>query len=191
MDFKSYQPLALRTAKMFNEPQRDLRHAALGLITEVGEYASEVKRIEVYGRTRTPEMVKHMCEELGDAMWYIPLALFALGVDTLPECTEDQFVFGDNVGEADLTLALSCFSKSAAIACLNRSIDGNTVWGIVNELAAFVWLIDHKIAPELGTTGDALRFDNIKKLQLRFPEAYTDYAAEARADKGGLDHLNS
>lgn len=191
MEFKTYQPLALRTAKMFNNPQRDLRHAALGLITELGEFASEIKRIEVYGRERTPEMVKHMCEELGDTMWYIPLALFALNVDTLPECTEEQFVFGDNVDIADLTLALSCFSKTTALQCLNRTVSADMVWTIVNELAALVWLIDHKIAPMLGTNGDMLRAENIAKLMKRYPEAYSDQAAEARADKGGLDHLNS
>jgi hypothetical protein len=33
--------------------------------------------------------------------------------------------------------------------------------------------------------------ENIAKLQERFPNAYSNAAAEARADKGGLDARNS
>jgi hypothetical protein len=51
-------------------------------------------------------------------------------------------------------------------------------------------LID-RMAELLGTTGDQVRAQNIAKLRQRFPDAYTDAAAEARADKGGADHLSS
>lgn len=48
-----------------------------------------------------------------------------------------------------------------------------------------------KLARMLGSSIEELYVANIAKLQLRFPNAYSDEAAEARADKGGLSALES
>lgn len=80
MNATEYQKLAFRTAP--SEAVLDgLNHVALGLLTESGEYASEVKRMVAYSKPMTDEMKAHMIEELGDAAWYIALACTHLECD--------------------------------------------------------------------------------------------------------------
>jgi NTP pyrophosphatase (non-canonical NTP hydrolase) len=120
MDFNEYQALANRTAKMLPTVAQNLMHAQVGLATETGEFATVVKRIAIYEKPVTDEMLTHMAEELGDTLWYIALAAETLGISM------------------------------------------------------------HQMA-----------HDNIAKLQARFPEKYSNAAAEARADKGGADARSS
>lgn len=80
MNFHEYQLAALRTARHMPTQTLDLVHAALGIQTEAGEYATEVKRLFAYNKPLTEEMVNHMAEELGDVLWYIAIAAEALGV---------------------------------------------------------------------------------------------------------------
>jgi hypothetical protein len=184
MDFNSYRPLALRTAKMFSDQHANLSHAALGLITEIGEFASEVKRISIYGKQMTEEMRLHMIEELGDASWYVPLALHAEGVE--------QF---DYAGARD-ALAM-VYADLASITHALNELSGKVSGAVLHGqgpcslyLTSIVALIE-VAAGLLGTDGDQLRAQNIRKLQQRFPDKYSDAAAEARVDKNGADHRNS
>lgn len=190
MDFNTYRPLALRTAKMFPTPRENMRHAALGLTTELGEFATEVKRHAIYGREITEPMRLHMIEEIGDAMWYVPLGLLAAGADHFEPKFEavpgDADV--DTMDLADLTILAALTTFGAHGAALFSDTEGEDFKDMVG---AFVWLVDNKIAPLLGITGDQIRAENIEKLRARFPDAYSDHAAEARADKGGLPATES
>ena len=120
MDFNEYQIAAFRTAKRMPSLAEDLNHAVIGIHTEGGEVATEVKRALVYDAPITEDMVKHIVEELGDLLWYVALAS----------------------------------------TCLNISL---------SDIAE----------------------RNVAKLKKRFPEKYSNEAAEARADKGGLDARSS
>lgn len=81
MNFNEYQASAMRTARPEAEPLvANLVHASLGLITETGEFVTEVKRMARYNKEMTAEMHAHMQEELGDVLWYVALACEALGV---------------------------------------------------------------------------------------------------------------
>ena len=193
MDFNTYRPLALRTAKMFPEPRLNLRHAALGLLTELGELATEVKRVAIYGKEQTLAMTDHMIEEAGDAQWYVPLALLAV------EATDEEvaeafatFSLGGQLRCEDLADACCVLSLMAGGVAL--SVAGSE--GIDREITilscvALISIMDAKVAPMLAIHPDDLRAKNIAKLRLRFPDAYTDAAAEARADKGGLPATES
>lgn len=191
MNFNEYRPLALRTAKMFPSQRENLRHAALGLLTEIGEFATEVKRIAVYGKPMTEEMRLHMIEEIGDAQWYVPLALLALGADEVDTTTSSLTEMMSNPGSinwgdlGDLCLILGTCSAGVAscIAIDQINLDRQM---LIDVLRGLVWVIDNHVAPLLGVHPDDIRAQNIAKLRLRFPDAYTDQAAEARADKGGL-----
>lgn len=184
MNFEQYRPLALRTAKMFPTKREDMRHAVLGLITEIGEFATEVKRHVIYGKPLTDEMKAHMREELGDANWYVPLALLALGMESLPDIsTRDQAELANYVELADLALMLNLMS--ATISGYVVEPKSSDRYEIAGYLLMIVMCID-KAALLLDTTGDQLRAENIAKLRLRYPDKYSDEAAEARADKGGL-----
>ena len=120
MNFLEYQAAALRTARHMPDQTLDLVHAALGMQTETGEFATEVKRLFAYNKPLTEEMHAHMVEELGDALWYFAVAADALGVSMR-----------------------------------------------------------------------AIAERNIRKLQLRYPDAYSDELAEARLDKGGKSAAES
>jgi NTP pyrophosphatase (non-canonical NTP hydrolase) len=63
-----------------------LLHAHLGITTELGEFASPLKKRLMYGQTLD---ITNMVEECGDMLWYISLALNALGVD-LETCMNDN-----------------------------------------------------------------------------------------------------
>lgn len=189
MNFNEYRPLALRTAKMFDSQHSNLQHAILGLMTEAGEFATEVKRRFAYGKPMTDEMQAHMREELGDICWYVPLALYALGKDALPALSDDVRAEFADMTLVETTVALGAMVGGIAtipnIPQSKLESDGD-----IFMLAAIVHLVD-ELALLIGTTGDTVRAENIAKLRKRFPEAYSDAAAEARADKGGVDARNS
>lgn len=186
MNFDEYRPLALRTAKMFASQHSNLQHAILGLMTEVGEFATEVKRRFAYGKPMTDEMQAHMREELGDICWYVPLALYALGKDALPPLSDDVRAEFENMTLVETTIALGAMVGGIATIPQTDPDPGDDIF----MLAAIVHLVD-ELALLIGTTGDIVRAENITKLRKRFPEAYSDAAAEARADKGGVDARNS
>lgn len=127
MNLHEYQAQSQRTCKpaekilsTLSPEVVGLLHAQIGITTEAGEFASEVKRAFVYAKEITPEMRAHMAEELGDLMWYVACAADVLQIPLV-------------------TMARQ----------------------------------------------------NVEKLAKRFPELYSDAAAEARADKGGLGHRES
>lgn len=119
MNFSTYASNARRTAKPLSS-EGMLLHAALGVTSEAGEFATLVKRLAIYGKQFDEQMGLHLREELGDMLWFISHACDALGMDL----------------------------ENVALA-------------------------------------------NIAKLRERFPDAYSDTAAEARADKNGADSRSS
>jgi NTP pyrophosphatase (non-canonical NTP hydrolase) len=54
----------------------DLLHAAMGLVTESGEFMDMLKKHLFYGK---PLDEVNLLEEIGDASWYLAIALNALG----------------------------------------------------------------------------------------------------------------
>lgn len=80
MNFDEYQVAALRTARPMGSQTLDLVHSQIGICTEAGEFATEVKRLFAYEKPITPEMIDHMAEELGDILWYIAIGAQALGI---------------------------------------------------------------------------------------------------------------
>lgn len=79
MQFNEYQALALRTAAPMPTQSAHLAHACIGMQTESGEFATEVKRMAYYNKPMTEEMRLHMIEEVGDLLWYVALAAEHLG----------------------------------------------------------------------------------------------------------------
>jgi NTP pyrophosphatase (non-canonical NTP hydrolase) len=181
MNFDQYVPLAVRTAKPFPTIKQNLQHAAIGLCTETGEFASEVKRIDIYGREMTEEMRLHMLEELGDILWYA-----ALAAHTIRGYSPSGELNHPGVGALyEGVMYLQAGSSSLAQATENGNL--NDVGVAIRHILVTV----QTLAVRLDSTFGALMHDNIAKLQKRFPDAYSDAAAEARADKGGADHRNS
>ena len=78
MNLNKYQALANRTAKSLPTTIDDLMHAQIGMTTEVGEFATTLKKMSIYGQPMTVEKRNNLIEELGDLMWYVALAATAL-----------------------------------------------------------------------------------------------------------------
>lgn len=202
MIFTDYQPLALRTEKPLPTPLERLAHATLGLITEIGEITTEVKRIVIYGKqladvdTKTQlTRAQHIAEEIGDVLWYLAIAADTLGLDlaahdvamNIPEGefsvnTMLQYVvmgLAKGAGEFGTQIGANLFDRDLYDAEKLESAAVHTYYG----LKAVALIID--------TPLERIMAANIAKLRERFPDAYSDEAAEARADKGGADARSS
>jgi hypothetical protein len=188
MKFAEYRPLALRTAKRFPSLREDFEHAALGLSTEIGEVNTEVKRVVIYGKVMTEEMRLHTLEELGDTL--------AHAIDELDQEQDESLMDLFKPISGDLKkcgLFLASLGGAVAMASTIPEDDYGTRSQrdqIRSVLSAIVFVVDH-MSVMLGSTGNLTRSENIAKLRLRFADQYSDLAAEARADKGGLPATQS
>ena len=87
MDSKVYMVESGRTVscdymaiedRMAGSMMVDLLHAGMGMATESSEFLDALKKTIFYGR----ELDKvNLAEELGDTLWYVALAMNALGTD--------------------------------------------------------------------------------------------------------------
>jgi NTP pyrophosphatase (non-canonical NTP hydrolase) len=75
--FYSYETAAMRSVNMTNSAQANLINAALGLTGEAGEVADLVKKHIYHGHKLD---VDKLVKELGDVLWYIAQACYALQV---------------------------------------------------------------------------------------------------------------
>lgn len=202
MNFNDYQRLALRTEKPLPTVIERLAHAGIGLFTEGGEIATCVKRISIYNKTlddldksSPPKSLRqNIGEEIGDSFWYLAIGCSATntrlgdllqGMHAGPATTVSAtFALVEAVGKFSkfLRIALGSFepaSLSASDCRVANDYMGMTAQALM-DIAALAGL-------DLGQ----ILADNIAKLQQRFPDAYSNEAAEARADKGGADARSS
>lgn len=192
-ELAQYQIAALRTEKPLPTQMERLEHALLGMITETGEIATEVKRMAIYGKQLDdidPKTKKsrreHIAEEIGDVLWYLAIASDAVGADifvcqriSFPPATPAQLVFSltrVNGHFVDILVGHDQTEELPVAVGLELRIALDALGSLAN-------LIEIPL--------DEIAVANIEKLRARFPDAYSNEAAEARADKGGLDARNS
>jgi len=196
MNFNEYRPLALRTAKRGVTLRDDFEHAALGFSTESGEAKTVIKRVVIYNKPLTEDMRLHALEELADTGWYVPLAMLAHHIDELDPVPAEELMevftpVSNDLKQCGLFLAALCGAIAMAATIPDEDYGTRSHRDeIRGVLTAIVFVLDH-MATLLDSSGDEMRANNIAKLRLRFPDAYSDAAAEARADKGGLDATQS
>lgn len=191
MNLSEYQTLALRTEAPLPTPLDRMEHAALGLITEIGEIATEVKRMAIYGKPLDDERRAHIAEEVGDVLWYLAIASDSRG----------ENIFADFMAGLSPREDQSLKNAVCNLACYAGTVASYIVWereeagkganhpvgealkGIAEELV--------DISGKVSISINQIAADNIAKLALRYPDKFSAEAAEARADKGGLDARNS
>jgi NTP pyrophosphatase (non-canonical NTP hydrolase) len=79
--FDWYELAALRTrSEKAVLGEQALINAALGLTGEAGEFADLVKKVVFHDHPLDNATRQKMVKELGDILWYLPLACYALGV---------------------------------------------------------------------------------------------------------------
>lgn len=93
-----------------------------------------------------------------------------------------------SLGLATETGEFTTIVKRAAI--YNAPIAEAEINHMVEELGDILWYVA-LAAEHVGVSLNRIAELNIAKLRRRFPERYSDAAAEARADKNGADARNS
>ncbi len=78
MDFKTYQKHMFRTANHTLDKKEMLVNACLGLAGEAGEFNDAIKKVIYHGHNPDTEKLTF---ELGDILWYISLACYALDLE--------------------------------------------------------------------------------------------------------------
>ena len=197
MNLIDYMPLAMRTEKQLPTNER-LQHGCLGLITEAGEIVTEIKRTEIYKKELSEDRMVHICEEIGDIVWYVAIFVNVLQIEpsTLeyqprmprPEEGEDSdkmvvlsMVLGEHIGRI-------CFG---VMKCEMQGVVTLEDKGLISASIGMVLEICRIAAEHCNSTLEKCLEDNIAKLRIRYPDAYSNEAAEARADKAGADARNS
>lgn len=204
--FAEYQPLALRTEAPLPTTIDRLEHAALGLFTESGEIATPIKRIKIYNKTLDSlnkdgtSLRANIEEEIGDVCWYLAIGADAIQSGLFTHMLQDiQPLRREGVTEAQ-RLARASLGLAASVgrfaSTVNQLLKRPQSHGSQEnrDLHSSMFYIAQELVNICDVTGLNLLFimrENIAKLQARFPDAFSAEAAEARADKGGLDARNS
>jgi NTP pyrophosphatase (non-canonical NTP hydrolase) len=190
----AYVPLALRTEKPL-PPFDRLVHSCMGLITEIGEVTTELKRMAIYEKPLDDFRKAHILEEIGDVMWYIAIAIDVLemNVDFLetaprmvpPTHTNGAWeatalMLGDHCGRiCEFAQKVGAFEITKSDSEVLYRETYASIGLIVNGMCVLAKLCDSSL--------EVAMFENIAKLRLRYPDVYSNEAAEGRADKAGAD----
>lgn len=194
MNLVEYVPLAVRTEKVLPTLDRFV-HGCLGLITEIGEVTTELKRMSIYGKPLDVERKAHIMEEVGDVMWYVAIILDALQADLeyvrqapRMEMPKDASETGARYDALALMLGVHCGRVCGTVQewVVNDGVDG---FEVPRFIASLTMIINGMYVLSLfcESTLDVAMAHNIAKLRIRFPNAFSEAEAEARADKAGAD----
>lgn len=205
--YAEYQPLALRTEKPLPTVIERLVHAAMGLATESGEIVTELKRMSIYGKSlddldkaEPPRSIRqHIAEEIGDTFWYLAIAADAAQLpfftSTLPAMEPLRRGTPDLERLYGVSLSLpAATGRVCAIVQQRVRHPRIAAEAGTQDLANALYHVAQNLldaADAIGVPIQNILTDNIEKLRIRFPQAYSNEAAEARADKGGLDARSS
>lgn len=185
LSLDQYQQLALRTAKPL-EAQPALEHAAMGLVSDAGELVSAVKAIEVYGKPLgdldDPTSTRaNLREECGDVLWFAAYAAHLHAVKLSEVATRYTMPHED---QTDTVTHRALRVVNCAVHCAN-----NMAWPehahaehALNHLALTLEYLE-RVMDCYGLGIQSVMQANLDKLRKRYPGAYSDAAAQARADK--------
>lgn len=182
MNFEEYAPLAARTAKPL-ERTAQIEHAQLGVITEMGELADQVKRHVIYGKDLD---ITNFVEEVGDVMWYLALLIAEIGVQprVINRAIEDAY---DEAPEPDISLTefvrmLAALGGALAAYKESNENPGQIATLLIGGLVQLLKRFDRQMSEAMEA--------NINKLAKRYGDKYSDYAAvnrDVEAEREGLE----
>lgn len=163
-----YFELANRTSRDLGT-KKNIVHASLGIISEIGELADMLKRNLAYGK---PFDKINLVEECGDVMWYIPLMCRQFSIDFASLFPTREYALDPvDVLVEDLVNWAGPLVASAR-TCHEHSLTPT----FVPHLSAVVRTLD-KICRAAGYTLEEAMLRNIMKLNERFPDGFTEWAA--------------
>lgn len=195
MKIAEYVPLAVRTEKQLPDNER-LVHGCMGLITECGEVVTELKRMHIYEKPLDNDRKKHICEEIGDMLWYSAILLDTLDTDLTMFANLPKLPFPDsanNIWSApSLLFSVMIGRISYIVTAMHAGMyeDDSELRSALEDIVLSVSSLIggmELIANHCDSSIETIMEENVAKLQIRFPNAYSNEAAEGRADKNGAD----
>lgn len=167
-----------------------LLHSAVGLSTEVGEFACAVE--DAFQNSTEPDYT-NIAEEIGDMLWYCALGSDALGVGFQQMLMRTQMHPDAQHRFSILSLVDSECNNSILVQISLRLqvqsgqfldyLKRHVFYGAPLEESLLVQFIGHTLWM-LDHVGEALRLDlsaimekNIEKLRNRYPDQFTEQAA--------------
>ena len=166
----------LKFVKSTLSPVNPEWHATLGLIGEIGELCDAIKKHEIYNQELDIVNVK---EELGDILYYV--ALHYINEDLLDEWDESL----TSVIELSKEYFEGTVSKQVAIEFSIRALTAmataTTGQNKFKTQPIFILgLLAHHL---IGATIVQIMDGNFDKLEVRYPDGYSNEDANARLDK--------
>ena len=176
MNFIEYSPLALRTVKWLPTADKDLEHAQVGMVTELGELFDAWKKVAIYGKVVDNV---NAIEEIGDVFWYVNLLWEVIG-----ETPEDlQLLWDESIKPETMDIIsqrvidILAYLRIMTSNILSLSLEDTDL--IKEELVPYFFAINRLIAATGFDVSDALD-KNIRKLAKRYGDKYSDQAALIR-----------
>ena len=176
MNFIEYAPLALRTVKWLPTADKDLEHAQVGMVTELGELFDAWKKVAVHGKVVDNV---NAIEEIGDVFWYVNLLWEVIG-----ETPEDlQLLWDESIKPETMDIIsqrvidILAYLRIMTSNILSLSLEDTDL--IKEELVPYFFAINRLIAATGFDVSDALD-KNIRKLAKRYGDKYSDQAALIR-----------
>lgn len=179
MDFDKYSRIILNLAAKSNAQfienvthNFDILHSAIGMSTETAEL------IELLPLQNTSTWQDKFMYELGDLMWYITLMMRHYRVaPNIVQLDERSLSVTLNIMVV-LTGKLLSIVKAKLI--YDRPIEENNVIEILQRITSYIDQVAQRyLQIDLGKVMEA----NVKKLQKRYPQGFTQYHANARLDE--------
>ena len=174
-----YSQLASRTCPDLGTPILNMVHMNLGIITEIGEALDPIKKKIAYNKQLD---VVNVGEEIADCAWYIVnRARLFLPQDVFQNIYSTQEEFDKALTGFNQQFVNGEFDTIKNIAELITSVFPQTDIRNTSNLEAFVGIPDLVL---LYKTAEFFKLDfwqiltnNIEKLQIRYPEKFTEEAA--------------
>lgn len=171
MELRTYSELAMRTNKPL-PPQEAIEHALMLLITETGEIATAIKDHFIYGK---PLDLLNVKEEMGDTLWGLNLLLVSSGgkfesLKAMPS--------GFDRPPVRQIFDLAQMTSDLIDAYYSHFKHAPSYFPIsVQERSERLFRTLHGLAMFLKIDLQDILESNIRKLQARYGDKYSDVAA--------------
>ena len=194
-----YLSLSARTAAQFengmtmNSRQTDLLHATAGMVTEAGEILEVITSSWMHD---SPINSVHLCEEIGDYVWYLAMALRTTdsSFDHVSTLLQDFPVNSHAKNPYAKRMLCAMRLSSCTAECLD-AIKKKLMYSKPVNYDAFALMLSEQytyintLATLEGTDLPTIMAANIAKLQARYPDKFTNDNAinrDVEAEKAAM-----